>query len=166
MMCQNIIEKGPTRILVNREGEAVAPRRAADIKPDVIFIRDDGWSLGTLLCWEEIARKMWKDKWVCVMRRVEGGWEAEKYSTNNNCLDGIRCPKCGSQEPFQIVAMSTFLVYDSGTDGHADVEWNDDSPIRCKKCDCTGQIRDFRTVVEFAGPMEIPTPVDKTEFTE
>lgn len=156
MACQIVIEKGPTRVLINREGEAVAPRRAADIKPDVIFVRDDGWSLGTISAWEDVAENLWKDQWQYVIRRMpvptnkgmEGAWEAQKYTPSNNCLADIVCPECGSGEPFEITATSTFLVYDSGTDEHSDVEWNDDSPIFCRACGHRGTIKEFRLTTE------------------
>lgn len=64
--------------------------------------------------------------------------------SNENCLKGIRCPECGSAEPFNIVALATFLVYDTGTDRVDDVEWDDDSRITCTYCGMQGQVKDFK----------------------
>lgn len=63
---------------------------------------------------------------------------------NTNCLAGLRCPACGSREPFTIEATSTFLVYDAGTEEHADVEWKDSSFCRCRVCGCAGTVAGFR----------------------
>jgi len=62
---------------------------------------------------------------------------------NNNCLENMRCPKCGSYGPFEIAGRSTFVVYDDGTDGHGDIEWDDDSYCICIECYHEGKKRDF-----------------------
>jgi hypothetical protein len=65
---------------------------------------------------------------------------------NENCLKGIRCPKCGHTDDFYIVGQSTFHTMDDGTEGHTDVEWDDDSSCRCGNSDCefVGDLRDFQ----------------------
>jgi len=63
---------------------------------------------------------------------------------NENCLAGIACPKCGSPEPFHIVATAQFVVFDSGTDEYSDVEWDDDSLIACPNCGHSGTVIEFR----------------------
>lgn len=68
---------------------------------------------------------------------------------NTNCLDGLRCPNCGSEEPVWIEAKAEFKVYDSGTDEYHDVEWDENSPCRC------GQCRHWSTVAEFRRPPEV-----------
>ena len=45
---KDIMEHGPQRVMISVD-EAVSSRRAREdygINPDVIFIRNDGWSLG------------------------------------------------------------------------------------------------------------------------
>lgn len=69
---------------------------------------------------------------------------------NSNCLAGCRCPKCGSEGPFQVVATSVFLVSDAGTEDHRDVEYDADSPAYCSVCDWAGEWGDLtatRTVI-------------------
>ena len=64
---KRLMEYGPTRVVINSEGDAVTPERAKrdhDIEPDVIFIRDDGWSLGAPDHLMAIARRMWADEWI------------------------------------------------------------------------------------------------------
>jgi hypothetical protein len=62
---------------------------------------------------------------------------------NVNILEGMRCPECKSEGPFKISATSRFTVYDDGTDGHEDVEWDDDSDCECDNCDHSGTVKDY-----------------------
>lgn len=63
----------PERVLTNRKGEAISGGQAVERKVnwDIVFIRDDGWSLGAArngigpgpnLC--RIAESMWQNQWV------------------------------------------------------------------------------------------------------
>lgn len=64
-----VIAGGPTRVMISPE-EAVPYRRAMEehgIVPDVIFIRDDGWSLGAPKNLIEAAERTWPDAWVGVL---------------------------------------------------------------------------------------------------
>ena len=65
---KHIQKHGPTRVLINEEGEAVPPARAMDIpgmkKISVVFIRDDGWSLGAPEHLRHVAEEMWQDQWI------------------------------------------------------------------------------------------------------
>lgn len=62
---------------------------------------------------------------------------------NTNCLEGIRCPKCGSYEPFRITVTCTALAYDEGASNPEDIDWDDESDIRCVECGHTGVVADF-----------------------
>ena len=70
---------------------------------------------------------------------------------NTNCLEGIQCPQCGQQDHFHIAGTSFFSVYDDGTDGHEDVEWDDDSFTRCPACNHEGKLLLFRCKVSDDG---------------
>lgn len=66
-----IMVHGPSRVMIDPD-EAVPPARAREqygIIPDVIFIRDDGWSLGAPKGLEGAAFKQWSDSWVAFLRR-------------------------------------------------------------------------------------------------
>jgi hypothetical protein len=63
---------------------------------------------------------------------------------NTNCLEGMACPKCGSEGPFKIECKTYFEVYDSGTGDHEDVVWDEDSLIECMECHHDGTVFDFR----------------------
>lgn len=70
----------PERILVDREGTALSPRRAITTGTEiyVIFHRDDGWSLGAPAELEDVARAMWPDQWVTFSRGPD--WESRPMS--------------------------------------------------------------------------------------
>lgn len=66
---KDILRSGPTRVMIDRE-EAFPPERAKiefGVIPDVIFLRDDGWSLGAPKHLERVAWAMWSKEWVAFM---------------------------------------------------------------------------------------------------
>jgi DNA-directed RNA polymerase subunit RPC12/RpoP len=67
--------------------------------------------------------------------------------TNENCLEGIRCPKCGNEDRLFIVATILADVTDDGADiaRHTDMEWANSSPARCPDCGETGPLSNFHT---------------------
>ena len=69
----------PTRVVVDRDGFGVTPARAAReyrITPEVIFVRNDGWSLGAPKELENVARELWRGKWIeRWQRRDDDTWE-------------------------------------------------------------------------------------------
>ena len=67
---------------------------------------------------------------------------------NTNRLQGLRCARCGSYEPFLITMTGTVEAYDAGTEGLYDASWDDDSDIECVACGHTGVVADFRNVSE------------------
>lgn len=62
---------------------------------------------------------------------------------NDNCLDGMACPKCLHAEPFSIVVQAWALVFDDGVSDVREIEWTDDSPCKCGTCEYMGKVRDF-----------------------
>lgn len=64
---------------------------------------------------------------------------------NSNCLEGIRCPRCGQNDAFDIGATVTLRVTDAGwtAEESQDAEWDEKSRITCPDCNTTGTIRDF-----------------------
>lgn len=55
----------PTRIVVDRHGSARPPKLGD--RYDVIFVRDDGWSLGAPKRFRRTAHKLWAGSWVEVI---------------------------------------------------------------------------------------------------
>lgn len=63
---------------------------------------------------------------------------------NENCLSGMRCPKCGSFEPFSISGTACFKVWDDGSDEFTQgPEWDEDSVCSCS-CGYQGTVKDFQ----------------------
>lgn len=64
---------------------------------------------------------------------------------NDNCLEGIECPKCGEHDEIQVVATSVFSLLDNGTDHHTDVEYDSDAFVYCTNSECghEGKLADF-----------------------
>lgn len=62
---------GPTRVIVDDQGTAMSPVRAKYlgryVAVDVIFIRNDGWSLGASTDLAEVAERLWPEHWVAIM---------------------------------------------------------------------------------------------------
>jgi len=68
---------GPDRVVIDDSGHAMHPvhaRREYGLTPDVVFIRNDGWMLGTPKQFESIARELWKGTWVAQVRLQEKTW--------------------------------------------------------------------------------------------
>jgi len=63
---------GPTRVIVDGEGLGESPRRASlrrDYQPPtVVFVRDDGWTLGASAKFEHVARELYAREWIGVLR--------------------------------------------------------------------------------------------------
>lgn len=63
---------------------------------------------------------------------------------NKNCLENIKCPKCGQEDQFKIVAETTVLVSDDGTeDCGGGYDWDHDSFCQCTECEHEGKLSDF-----------------------
>lgn len=64
---------------------------------------------------------------------------------NHNCLQGKRCPECGSYGPFEVAISMRVLLLDSGTDDAEDgaIEFDDDSWTICYTCRHEGKFGDF-----------------------
>lgn len=63
----------PTRVLTSVAGEATTFQRALEksVTPDIIFIRNDGWTLGAPKQYERVAFKLWENEWVGFAERGE-----------------------------------------------------------------------------------------------
>ena len=66
-------------------------------------------------------------------------------SPNVNCLEGKRCPKCGSYGPFEIAVSMRVLLYDNGTNSAEDdtSEYGEQARTKCYSCRHEGQFGDF-----------------------
>jgi hypothetical protein len=71
--------------------------------------------------------------------------ERDLMAKNTNCLEGMKCPQCGSLEPFRIETTTVMAWTDEGEAESANLEWEDDSYCECLECDYQGLVADFRT---------------------
>jgi Zn ribbon nucleic-acid-binding protein len=90
-----------------------------------------------------------------------------KTSKNTNCLEGMKCPKCGQEDTFKIAASCLFTVTDDGTqdegNGH---EWDDTNYCECSACGHHGTVADF-TVEEWGKQRNLPeTLPHEKKFSE
>ena len=67
--------------------------------------------------------------------------------SNENCLEGISCPECGSEGPFLIEVSRLVVVYDDGIDFYdkrcSGAEWGYNSYIKCFDCKHSGELKLF-----------------------
>ena len=75
---QAIKDNGPNRVVVDEEGTAVPPNPKVSAGIDLVFIRNDGWSLGASRNLARVAEDMWSDAWVAVL--AKGTKQAIPYS--------------------------------------------------------------------------------------
>lgn len=77
------LRRGPDRVLIGADGTAVPPRRAREeygIVPDVVFVRNDGWSLGAPIELRVAAYGLWEDEWITVIYlKGEGECDGIRY---------------------------------------------------------------------------------------
>jgi hypothetical protein len=71
--------------------------------------------------------------------------DESRPSPNVNCLEGKRCPECGSYGPFTVVVLVRVRLSDDGTDDAEDgtTEYGDDAPASCCSCRHEGKFGDF-----------------------
>ena len=62
---------------------------------------------------------------------------------NENCLEDIACPQCGSRGGFSIQFTGTCDAYDDGTEDAGDHEWDADSDCSCNSCDRASSVKYF-----------------------
>jgi hypothetical protein len=67
--------------------------------------------------------------------------------TNENCLQGLKCPQCGNEDRLLITATIQADVTDGGAEPAegSDMHWGDDSLTICPMCDRDGPLTDYRT---------------------
>ena len=76
---------------------------------------------------------------------IDGNATEPRANPNVNCLEGKRCPQCGSYGPFEIVVSMRLLLYDNGTDNAEDgtTEYGEDAPTSCCACGHEAQFGEF-----------------------
>lgn len=70
--------------------------------------------------------------------------EPETPALNNNCLKGVRCPKCKQEDMFYIHAKTKVRVTDDGAQDSGDIGWDDQSHTECTSCYLSGPMKLFK----------------------
>ncbi len=77
----------------------------------------------------------------------EVGDEGTTENPNNNCLEGMACPKCGSFGPFLIEVQKVVVMHDDGWFETADTDqelWGDVAICADHECEHVGTVEEFR----------------------
>ena len=65
---------------------------------------------------------------------------------NSNCLQGVKCPKCGNEASFRIEASIICTVTDDGSEPTGDHHhWDENSYAHCQVCETEGTLAIFMT---------------------
>lgn len=82
---------------------------------------------------------------VTVRKSNGPDFDENEPSPNGNCLDGKRCPNCGSYGPFEVVVSMRVLLYDIGASDaeNGSIEFDRDSLALCSACRYAGKFGDF-----------------------
>lgn len=67
---------------------------------------------------------------------------------NTNCLQGMKCPECGSLEPFDIVATTVVSMWDEGSEDAKGFEWGDTNYCTCTSCEHHALVSEFQQAVQ------------------
>lgn len=68
-LIDNIITNGPTRVVINGDGHADASTVGQAC--DIVFVRNDGWSLGASVALADTAFDLWVGEYVGFIARVD-----------------------------------------------------------------------------------------------
>jgi DNA-directed RNA polymerase subunit RPC12/RpoP len=55
----------------------------------------------------------------------------------------LKCPKCGSQDRFEISCTTLATISDEGVEDHGDMAYEKDSYCRCRHCGHEATVGDF-----------------------
>lgn len=58
---------------------------------------------------------------------------------------GFKCPKCGQDTEFAIVAHHTININGDDIDHDDSLTWENDDAISCQKCSHQGTVKSFET---------------------
>lgn len=98
MAMQMLLQTGPDRVVCNSEGLAVSPAGASRnrIKVEVIYVRSDGWSLGTPERFCSAALRLWRRDWVCRIDTRTRTWH--RMARGRLAVEPLDLVSSGSQE--------------------------------------------------------------------
>jgi len=62
---------------------------------------------------------------------------------NENCLEGMKCPNCGSLGPYKIVSSCWAVWTDEGTRDYTEFEFGDEDACICLNCEYNATVNCF-----------------------
>jgi predicted nucleic-acid-binding Zn-ribbon protein len=62
---------------------------------------------------------------------------------NTNCLEGIKCPKCGNEDSFAVDVKGWATITDDGLGSVMDADWEEDADTVCSICSHQGPWSEF-----------------------
>lgn len=66
----DIARYGPKRVMIDENGTSMPPEtaeRVHEIKPEIILVRDDGWSIGCEIYLQNELYELYPDMWIGFM---------------------------------------------------------------------------------------------------
>jgi len=86
---------------------------------------------------------------------------------NTNCLEGMKCPRCGNEDKLLVLASVWIALQDDGSDPsddalkmHGDQEYDNDSTCECPECGCTAALGLFMTPPDLGQHHRPPSVTD------
>lgn len=74
---------------------------------------------------------------------------------NENCLEGMQCPHCKSEGPFDIWCEAIATVADDGVCYSRDYDWHDESYCACTRCGAAGTVGGFTADGNESSPSDL-----------
>jgi DNA-directed RNA polymerase subunit M/transcription elongation factor TFIIS len=82
--------------------------------------------------------------------------EQTEPKPNSNCLQDIKCPKCGQEDAFYIdCAVRAYVTDDGAEAANGSFSWDRDSLIDCVECEHTGSVAEFTIPVAVGSDSEV-----------
>lgn len=97
-LVSKVIKEGPNRVVIDSSGEATTPERAVrdhGVTAALIFIRNDGWSVGCPVSFGTVTRSLWEDAWIAVAwhDNLSGWkWKTLPLEKEEEALEGLLDP--------------------------------------------------------------------------
>lgn len=87
---------------------------------------------------------------------------------NENCLQGLQCPKCGEHERLYIWVTTRATMLDDGTEETANNEYDEDSQAQCPTCDHCAKVYFFSLVTStpLASEIVVFTPRERCRIQQ
>jgi hypothetical protein len=86
-------------------------------------------------------------------RFITGNWGEDQFPEENqcteehdrgqNCIEGMKCPKCSQHTRFKIAIQAWATVEQDSSEVKGDQEWDENSSCICPNCNFSGKVGAF-----------------------